>query len=66
MLAFLSMLKEKIKKERKPFFFNFTEKLSITFKPADTLVTARWAGRQAPIVVGQVKSGNKPKEICSC
>ena len=62
MLAYLSMLKEKVKKERNTFF-SFVEG-SLSLKPAKSLVTTtRGAAGQAPMVLGQAKGKN---EMHSC
>ena len=58
MLAYLSMLKGKVKKGKKPFF-NFAEKGSLFLKPADILVTTRGNDVQAEMVLGQAKGKKK-------
>ena len=44
-------------------FFNFVEKSSFSFKPVKFLVTTTGAGKQAPMVLEQVKGNNKPQEM---
>ena len=58
MLACLSMLKGKVKKEKKPFP-NFVEKRFPNLQPEDSLVTTRGAGKQAPMILGQERERMK-------
>ena len=52
------MLKGKVKKRKKPFL-NFVEKRFTNLQPPESSVTTREAGRQALMILGQVKKKKK-------